>query len=413
MADGADTNKSPHRNNNNSSSSNGAPPPPYRSKSLSETDPPPLTPRSSRRRRRPTDQAASLRSSTLLPENATNDAEWFAKRGLMSKKSFKIYKKEAKKKNKRKNKSKKKSIEDVISRVSELTGSQGEEESDVPELRQLSRSINTVYSEGQSIADTTSVSSSLGVMSVTPKEVKMQQRKSLEDYRIEDEDDNGDCGNDTQDERPSMVDTTGYRENMISTLGMGGHSTTTLAPDMVDITTRSGQRRENMISALTTDYAAMNGRSQFHMCDGKTIIDIEGGERTVEKHIIEIDSDRDDDDDDDDDDEEESIGSDDTCPSSEVDLQTVQDQWNASYNKNASLDEQRNVTLKKHISFKGVIAAADNDDDDTSISLNENDMLNMKKDSPSLSCPVIQVSQGDNYRDQMSALGKLHVCSAM
>ena len=58
-------------------------------------------------------------------------------------------------------------------------------------------------------------------------------------------------------------------------------------------------------------------------------------------------------------------------------------------------------------------AAADNDDDDTSISLNENDMLNMKKDSPSLSCPVIQVSQGDNYRDQMSALGKLHVCSAM
>ena len=364
-------------------------------------------------KRRTVSDPTALRTSLLLPENATNDAEWFAKRGLMSKKSFKIYKKEARK-SKRKNKTKKKSIEDVISRVSELRGSQGEEGSDVPELRQLSRSINTVYiSEGQSIADTTSVSSSLGVMSVTPKEVKMQQRKSLEDYRIEDEDDNGDCGNDTQDERPSMVDTTGYRENMISTLGMGGHSTTTLAPDMVDITTRSGQRRENMISALTTDYAAMNGRSQFHMCDGKTIIDIEGGERTVEKHIIEIDSDRDDDDDDDDDDEEESIGSDDTCPSSEVDLQTVQDQWNASYNKNASLDEQRNVTLKKHISFKGVIAAADNDDDDTSISLNENDMLNMKKDSPSLSCPVIQVSQGDNYRDQMSALGKLHVCSAM
>ena len=96
MADGADTNKSPY-------SSNGAHPPPYRSKSLSETDPPSLTPRSSRSRRRPTDQAvASLRSSTLLPENATNDAEWFAKRGLMSKKSFKIYKKESKKEKRRK-----------------------------------------------------------------------------------------------------------------------------------------------------------------------------------------------------------------------------------------------------------------------------------------------------------------------
>jgi len=54
------------------------------------------------------DVANDLRRSTLIPENAANDANWFAKRGLMSRKSFKLHKKELKKKSKNDKKKKKK-----------------------------------------------------------------------------------------------------------------------------------------------------------------------------------------------------------------------------------------------------------------------------------------------------------------
>jgi len=76
------------------------------------------------------DVANDLRRSTLIPENATNDANWFAKRGLMSRKSFKLHKKELKKKSKKdKKKNKKNTSRDDNGGIAEFSQSLNDIES--------------------------------------------------------------------------------------------------------------------------------------------------------------------------------------------------------------------------------------------------------------------------------------------
>jgi len=75
------------------------------------------------------DVANDLRRSTLIPENATNDANWFAKRGLMSRKSFKLHKKELKKKSKKDKKKKKNTSRDDNGGIAEFSQSLNDIES--------------------------------------------------------------------------------------------------------------------------------------------------------------------------------------------------------------------------------------------------------------------------------------------